>query len=93
MAALFALSASGAALAAAGEGESGQEIAAVLKAKISVVQAIATAEQQTGGRAMKIDVEKKNGAYLYEVKTVSKDRVVEVFVDPVSGQVIRAEDE
>lgn len=93
MAAVFALGASGAAFAAAGEKENGQEIAAVLAAKTSVAQAIGAAEQQTGGRAMKIDVEKENGTYLYEIKTVSKDRVVQVFVDPASGQVVRTEDE
>ncbi len=93
MAAVIALGASGAAFAASGENESGQEIAAVLGAKTSVTQAIAAAEKQTGGRAMKIDVQKEEGAYLYEVKTVSKDKVAEVFVDPASGQVVRTDDE
>ncbi|MBY0508857.1 MAG: PepSY domain-containing protein [Rhodospirillaceae bacterium] len=93
MVALFALGTSGATLAASGDNEHGPEVAAVLGAKTSIVQAIAAAEQQTGGRAMKIEVEKEKGTYLYEVKTISKDRISEVFVDPVSGQVVRSEDE
>lgn len=93
MAAVIALGASGAAFAASSENENGQEIAAVLGAKTSVAQAIAAAEQQTGGLARKIDVEKEKGAYRYEVKTVSKDKVAEVFVDPASGQVVRTDDE
>jgi uncharacterized membrane protein YkoI len=93
MAAVFALGTSGAAFAATGENENGQEAAAVLGAKTSVGQAIAAAERQTGGRAMKIGVEKEKGAYLYEVKTVSKEQVAVVFVDPASGQVVRTENE
>lgn len=93
MAAVIGLGMAGTALAAAGENENGLEIAAVLGAKTSVAQAIAAAEQHTGGRAMKIDIHKEKGAYLYEVKTVSKDNVAEVFVDPASGQVVRTEDE
>lgn len=93
MAAVIAIGATGAALAATGENENGQEMTAVLGAKTSIAQAIAAAEQQTGGRAMKVDIQKDNGAYLYEVKTVSKDKVAEVFIDPTSGQVVRTEDE
>ncbi|MEQ8399270.1 MAG: PepSY domain-containing protein [Gammaproteobacteria bacterium] len=93
MAAVIVLGASGAAFAATGENEDSQEIAAVLGAKTSIAQAIAAAERQTGGRAVKIDFEKEKGAYLYEVKTVSKDKVAEVFVDPASGQVVRTDDE
>ncbi len=93
MAAVVALGATQAAFAKSEEHENGQEIAAVLGAKTSVAQAIAAAEQKTGGRAMKIDVEKEKGAYLYEVKTVAKDKISEVFVDLVSGQVTRTDDE
>jgi uncharacterized membrane protein YkoI len=62
MAAVIALGA-GAASAATGEHENAGEIAAALAAKVSPAQAIATAEQQTGGRAMKIDVESEKGTF------------------------------
>ncbi|MDP3163510.1 MAG: PepSY domain-containing protein [Reyranella sp.] len=93
LAAIVALGATQVAFAKSGEHESGKEIAAVLGAKTSAAQAIAAAEQKTGGRAMKIDVEKEKGAYLYEVKTVAKDKISEVFVDLASGQVTRTDDE
>jgi uncharacterized membrane protein YkoI len=93
MAAVFVLGAGGAAVASSDEHEGGREIAAVLAAKTSVAEAIAAAEQHAGGRAMKIDIEKDNGAYVYEIKTVSKDKITEVLVDPASGKVVRTDDE
>lgn len=93
MAAVMVLGATQAAFAKSGEHENGKEIAAVLGAKASVAQAIAAAEQKTGGRAVKVDIEKEKGTYLYQVKTVSKDKISEVFVDLASGQVTRTDDE
>ena len=93
MAAIIALATAGAALAATGEQENTAEMSAILGAKTSLAEAIATAEKQTGGRAMRVDLEHKKGAYLYFVKTVSKDKVTEVFIDPASGKVTRTEDE
>jgi uncharacterized membrane protein YkoI len=93
MAAMIAVGATGAVHASTGESESRREVATVLGAKTSLVQAIDAAERHSGGRAMKIDVEKKNGAFLYEVKTVAKDRITEVLVDPASGTVVGTDDE
>lgn len=87
------LTASGAAFAHSGEHENGGEVSAVLAAKTSVSQAIATAEQQTGGRAMSIDVGHKKDAYVYRIKTVTKDKVAELTVDPASGKITQTEDE
>lgn len=92
-AAAIALGAAGVAYAGNGEHENAGELAAILAAKTSATQAIATAEQKTSGQAMKIGLEKEKGAYVYEIKTVSKDKVTQVFVDPASGQVVRTEDE
>jgi uncharacterized membrane protein YkoI len=92
IAAVFTLAAGGAAFASSEGHEGGREIAAMLAAKTSAAEASATAEQQTGGRAMKIDIEKDNGAYLYEIKTMSQDKISEVFVDPDSGKVVRSDD-
>lgn len=93
MAAVIALGTAGAAFASSGEKENANEISAVLNAKTSISQAVAAAEKQTGGRAMKVDVEHEKGIYLYEIKTVSKDKVSEVFVDPASGKITRTDDE
>ena len=86
------LSAAGVAFADRGEKESAKEIAAVLSAKTPIVEAISAAEQKTGGRAMKAEIEREKGVYVYEIKTVSKDKAVKVFVDPTSGKVVRTDD-
>lgn len=92
-AAVIALGAAGVAYADSGENGNSKEISAVLEAKTSISQAIAAAESETGGRAMKVNVERKEGAYVYEVKTVTKDKVSEVTVDPASGKVTGTEGE
>jgi len=55
----------------------------------SLAQAVRVAEQQTGGRARKAEMERNRGTYVYEIKTVSKEKSVKVFVDPASGSVVR----
>ena len=92
-AAVIAFGASGAALASPKGGEEAQEIATVLGAKTSIAQAIAAAEQKTGGRALQIDVDKASGAYVYEIKTLSKDKLTEVLIDPASGQILKTRSE
>lgn len=93
MAAVIALGTAGAAFASSGEKENSKEMSAILSAKTSISQAIATAEMQVGGQAMKVDVGHEKGTYLYEIKVVSKDKVSEVFVDPATGAITRTEDE
>lgn len=93
LASLIALGAAGAASASSGENENAKEVSAVLNAKTTISQAIAVAETQTGGRAMKVDVEHKKDNYLYEIKIVSKDTVSDVTVDPASGKITRTDDE
>lgn len=92
-AAAMTLCASGAAFADSGEEDDGQELAAVLDASTSITQAIATAEQQTGGQAVKVDVDDDGGAYLYEVKIISQDKIIRVYVDMDSSQVVRTDEE
>lgn len=93
MAAIIVLGAASAANASSGEKENAGEISAVLSAKTSISQAIKTAEQKTGGRAMKADLEHEHGNYAYEIKTVTKDKVTNIFVDPASGKITRTDDE
>src|SRR3989475_11908036 len=60
-----------------------------LQPQTSLAQAVRVAEQQTGGRARKAEMERNRGSYVYEIKTVSKEKSVKVFVDPASGSVVR----
>jgi uncharacterized membrane protein YkoI len=57
----------------------------------SLAQAVRVAEQQTGGRARKAEMERERGVYVYEVKTVSKDGTSRALVDPASGNVLRVD--
>jgi uncharacterized membrane protein YkoI len=58
------------------------------KAPVTMSQAIATAEQQAGGRATKAKLENEKGKLLYEVRVAGKDQATEVKVDAVDGKVL-----
>jgi uncharacterized membrane protein YkoI len=90
--AVIALGTAGVALADSEDNENAKEISAVLSAKTSITQAIAAAEKQTGGRAMKADVDDDEDTYLYKIRIVAKDTVSEVLVDPASGEVTQVGD-
>lgn len=94
MAAVIAAGAGGVAFVATnGKGEDAREIKAALSAKVTAAQAITAAEQKTGGRAFEIGLEDENGNVLYEVKTITRYKVVEASIDPLTGQVMRTKDE
>ena len=57
-------------------------------APISLAQAVRAAEQRTGGRARKAEMERERGVQIFEIKTVSKDGSAEVHVDSTSGNVL-----
>jgi uncharacterized membrane protein YkoI len=94
MAAVIALgSAVGVASAAnntpVGESGGAQEIATVVNAKTSLAQAIAAAEQQSGGKAIDAGLENENGAMAFAVD-VAKDNIVQkVLVDLQTGKVLK----
>lgn len=58
--------------------------------KISLAQAIAAAEQGTGGKARQVDYEVHNGQWKYDIEVVSGSRVLDVAVNPDSGVVMTA---
>jgi uncharacterized membrane protein YkoI len=61
------------------------------QAQSSLVQAIRVAEQQTGGRARKAEMEREQGVDAFEIKTVARDTSATVIVDMASGKVLRIE--
>lgn len=91
MATVFALIGTGVAFAARAEQENGAEMDAILNAKISLTQAIATAENHVGGRATRVNVDRENGAYVYKVRVAGSEKLSEVYIDPASGNVIRSD--
>lgn len=68
---------------------SGGTPAAAAKPATTLAQAVRSAEQRTKGRAAKVKLEREDGVYLYEVKTVSKEGPVEVEIDFATGKVGR----
>ena len=58
------------------------------KATVTMSQAIATAEQQAGGKATHAKLENETGKLLYEIKVAGKDKVTEVKVDATDGKVL-----
>jgi len=65
-----------------------QEATALQGAKVTLAQAIATAEQQTGGKAYDAGVDAKGGQTRIVVETNGPKGVQTVAIDAQSGQVV-----
>lgn len=72
------------------ERERGKDIAALLGAKTSLVQAISTVEQQGGGQAVQAEAREDKGAMRYVITTLSKGKATKTLVDPETGTVVDA---
>ena len=57
----------------------------------NLAQAVRAAEQRSGGRARKVEMESNKGIEVFEIKTVSKDKSTSVMIDLVSGNVVRVD--
>ena len=89
LAASMAFASTGAALAGDSEISPQKEIDAVFGAKISISQAIATAEQATGGKAYSARIDNRDGVLAYEVKTAKTGALEMVSVDINAGNVVK----
>jgi uncharacterized membrane protein YkoI len=78
------------AFAESGKGEHGAPVD-LSKVQVAMSQAIATAEQQAGGKATKAKLENEQGKLLYEVRVAGKDRATEVKIDAQDGKVLSTE--
>jgi uncharacterized membrane protein YkoI len=67
------------------------EAAIIANAKVSVAQAITTAEQVTGGMAVKAGIEDEDGTVFLKVQILKGNQRQKVFVDPQSGQVVKVD--
>lgn len=63
---------------------------AINTTKISLTQAITTAEQHVVGKASRAELEKHKGQWVYDVEVVNVQKVMDVQVDPESGKVLAA---
>lgn len=82
----------GAALAGSDHAGDQAEIALFQNAAHDLRAAIATAEGATGGKAVEAEFTEKDGAPLWEVKTVAGTKHAEVRVDATTGQVVTTKD-
>ena len=74
----------------AGTNDNAQEMAALSGAKTSLNQAIATAEQKVGGKAINGGLNNENGVMTYAVEVVDKGNAVQtVLVDLNTGGVTK----
>ena len=90
LAALLAVGTTGGVALANNHNDEGNDAAALANAKVTLVQAIATAEQQTGGRAVGAGVDNENGRVTIAVEVAAKDGVHTVLIDPATGEVAAA---
>ena len=63
------------------------ESSALVQAKFSIAQAIATAEQHTNGKAIRAELEQSNAGPTFDVEVVSGSKLFEVKVDADKGTV------
>ena len=65
------------------------ELNAVTNAKTSLSQAIAAAEQETGGKAIGTGLENQDGVMAYEIEIAKGNTLQRVLVDSDSGKIIK----
>lgn len=67
------------------------DAAALAQAKISLTQAIASAERHAGGKAVRAELEDENGKIVYGVEVIAGANVTDVKVDVDDGKVLSAQ--
>lgn len=71
------------------DGSDNDAVADLANAKVTLVQAVTTAEQHAGGRATGAELETEKSKALYEVEVVSANKAVyDVTVDAGTGKVL-----
>lgn len=65
------------------------EPAILANAKVTMSQAIATAENKVGGKAVGAGIEDQNGVVAFEVEILKDGQKHKVLVDTQSGQVVK----
>ncbi|MDE2626782.1 MAG: PepSY domain-containing protein [Burkholderiales bacterium] len=83
------VTAAGLAYAKESGGSENEATADLAKAKISLSQAVATAESRAGGKATRAELENENGVAVFGVEVVTPDStVMDVKVDAADGKVL-----
>jgi len=92
LAALLAVGAAAGAARAENQDQDRPDAAALAGMKVTLMQAITTAEQQAGGRAVGADVSQEQGAVRIAVEVAGPQGMKTVLVDAQTGQVTATQD-
>lgn len=65
------------------------ETSIMANAKITMAQAIATAEQQVGGKAVGTGIEDQDGTVFFEVQVLNGNAKHKVLIDTQTGKVVK----
>lgn len=76
-------------LAAANKLGFDKDVAAMLQAKVTLAEAIATAEKEAGGKAINAGVDNENGTIFIGVAVAKGEKVQKVLIDPQTGKVVK----
>lgn len=90
--AFVALAALGAVAHAEGQGEDKRDAAMLAGMKVTLTQAIATAEQQSGGHAVGADIGQEKGVTQIAVEVVGPQGTKTLMVDAQTGKVTATHD-
>ncbi|MBL27885.1 MAG: hypothetical protein CMM50_10105 [Rhodospirillaceae bacterium] len=69
------------------DGESDNELAGLLKLPTTLSDAIATAEQDIGGKAIEAGIDDENAVPLFEIEVAKNNTIKRVYVDGTSGEI------
>ena len=71
--------------------EQNEAMVNLAQAKISLAQAVTTAEQHVGGRASRAELENENGRLVYGVEVADNTKTTDVKVDAIDGSIVSAQ--
>jgi uncharacterized membrane protein YkoI len=71
-------------------GDKENDALAVMATRITLSQAVITAEQHVAGKASRAELEQHDGRWVFDVEVVKGKKVMDVKIDPESGKVLAA---
>jgi uncharacterized membrane protein YkoI len=69
--------------------EKSDDAAAMLAAKVTLTDAIATAEKEAGGKAIEAGMDDQDGTVFIAVSVAQGEKVQKVLIDPQTGKVVK----
>ena len=67
------------------------KVAMAKDAKVELADAVTKATAKSAGRAIEVELGKKNGKVVWEVEVLANDKVTEVDIDAKTGDVVDSE--